>query len=79
MFQEAALVEDEEDMEKPGPPEKQVPKTTAWRHSKKAAEGRAPVAKKPRKAYTYSKCRQPMSLGGHSKYKGTRYCPAKKE
>lgn len=46
-----------------------IPKTTAWRHKKTGTKN------EQRKVYTCKKCGQPMASGGHTQFRGNRYCP----
>jgi len=54
----------------------EISRTTAWR--KRKCDGVGDLPKKSgesRKAYSCSKCKQPMTGNGHSQYRGSLYCP----
>ena len=51
-----------------------VPKSTYYRHLKKAADSSAGQPAKT-KVYSCRKCGQSMNAAGHSQYSGQRYCP----
>ncbi|KAK4028144.1 hypothetical protein OUZ56_017397 [Daphnia magna] len=54
-----------------------ISRTTAWRKRKNPLTGSAGKEKEQeRKAYTCTKCQQPMTTtNGHSQFRGQRYCP----
>ena len=51
-----------------------MPKSTYYRNLKKAADATAVDTSNKRKIYSCRKCGEPMA-GGHSQYRGQRYCP----
>ena len=52
-----------------------ISRTTEWRKRKAEAEGRTPASREVRKVYTCRVCNNPMTSGGHTQFRGKRYCP----
>ena len=53
-----------------------IPRTTEWRKRKQEEKEDKAKPKRPRKAYSCSKCNLPMTSEGHSQFKGKRFCLA---
>ena len=57
--------------------QKKIPRTTEWRNRNQEEKEDMAKRKKPKKAYSCSKCHLPMTSDeGHSQVKGKRFCSA---